>query len=377
MRLYSNNNIDVSNEDAMASVICARPFRYIDILPDGEVFPCTAHFTNYSFGNVFKDSFDEVWNGEKAREFRRSIINGTYKYCKRQFCLIACNQNSTDDFDFYPKEGVKCNQFSEISPLPKTVKFSHDFQCNVRCVMCRDKQIYNAPEIVEKLDEKINTVFCPICQNATSVILNGCGEALASKHMRNLIKAIAIKYPRIKFHLLTNGLLVDKENLEELKIIDKIRNITFSLHAANKKTYEKIVLDSDYDRLMRNIEWAHEMLKAGKFGKISISVIVSIINYKEMVDLVKLAKKNDAYINFIAHVKWDTQLGRRVKKADIFEKKHLFYNSFVKIMQNDIFSYERCIIGPHFKNMEYITFIEWMKYRIEDFKSFFTKYWRR
>ena len=51
----------------------------------------------------------------------------------------------------------------------------------------------------------------PILKQAEIVSLNGAGEALASKHGKKLIKAIAEKYPDIKFELRTNGILCCKK----------------------------------------------------------------------------------------------------------------------------------------------------------------------
>ncbi|SDK53080.1 radical SAM additional 4Fe4S-binding SPASM domain-containing protein [Maridesulfovibrio ferrireducens] len=54
---------------------------------DGEMFPCcvAAPFTpkELSYGNVFEDDFGAVWNGKKARTFRRKYkaAAGNYGYC--------------------------------------------------------------------------------------------------------------------------------------------------------------------------------------------------------------------------------------------------------------------------------------------------------
>ena len=52
------------------SKYCKHPFHTIQIQNTGEVYCCCCYWTNfYSFGNIFEKSFDEIWNGDKAKEF--------------------------------------------------------------------------------------------------------------------------------------------------------------------------------------------------------------------------------------------------------------------------------------------------------------------
>ena len=53
---------------------------------NGDVYPCCPGWlkddTNpagYDFGNFYKDKWEDVWNGEKAQEFRKSILDGSFK----------------------------------------------------------------------------------------------------------------------------------------------------------------------------------------------------------------------------------------------------------------------------------------------------------
>jgi len=50
---------------------CLSPWACAYIFPDGEVRPCLN--SSYSFGNIKNKSFKEIWNSQKALEFRRLL----------------------------------------------------------------------------------------------------------------------------------------------------------------------------------------------------------------------------------------------------------------------------------------------------------------
>ena len=50
---------------------CTRPFEWFAVLDNGDVSPCCPPWIDgYRIGNLYKQSVDEVWNGEKAQAFR-------------------------------------------------------------------------------------------------------------------------------------------------------------------------------------------------------------------------------------------------------------------------------------------------------------------
>ena len=68
---------------------------------NGDVYPCCPGWlkddTNpagYDFGNIYKDKWKDIWNGEKAQEFRKSILDGSFKYCNENLCPHLQNVHS-------------------------------------------------------------------------------------------------------------------------------------------------------------------------------------------------------------------------------------------------------------------------------------------
>ena len=348
-----NNDAEIQ---VMKKPFCTKPFTMVEIREDGNIYPCCVGWTEYPFGNFNTDSFDQIWNGERAKEFRRAILDGSYKYCKLDKCFVYANRVS------FTEEHISLNFHEAMSP-PITVDFCHDEHCNVRCVMCRDLKKHNSAQKIEDLNEKIGSIFLPMVSNAKYVTINGQGEALASRHSRLLIKSIADKYQNVKFNIRTNGLLVDEKTLADLNILDKISSVIISLHASTKKTYDRIVLDSDFSKIIKNIEWLHKLKKDGKINLISLVAVISWLNYKEIISFAKLAKRYDAEVFFLEYCRFDTKMKFQYDKMAVFKKEHPEYNKLVRILHNKFFETNNATFSPVFQNLKPISTCEWLKYR--------------
>jgi radical SAM protein with 4Fe4S-binding SPASM domain len=77
---------------------CPNPFKHADICWNGDVRPCCTDWGGkYKWGNIFEaGSFWKVWNGEKAKEFRR--IHKTPKFRKDISICTTC-QLTNCEFD--------------------------------------------------------------------------------------------------------------------------------------------------------------------------------------------------------------------------------------------------------------------------------------
>jgi wyosine [tRNA(Phe)-imidazoG37] synthetase (radical SAM superfamily) len=343
---------------------CERPFTFIEVRNDGNIYPCCIGWTEYPFGSWEIESFNDVWNGVRAKEFRRSILDGSYRFCKLKRCIRYGDKSS-----FYTQDEIR-NRFKETCSPPEIIDFCHEKVCNVRCVMCRDEHIHSNEAETERLNEKIGNFFLPMMANIRCVTINGEGEALASAHCRKLIKTIAENYPSVKFNLRSNGVLVDKNNFESLGIIDKVQDVIISLHAATKKTYNKIVLNSDFRRIIKNIEWLCSMKKTGKINNIYLIAVISFLNYREMIPFIKLAQRYNAMVTFLEYVKWDTKMGQHYDKMAVFKEWHPQYNKYVrisnKIMNNGNLRNSVSSISPLLFNLKLISTGEWLRYRIKE-----------
>lgn len=62
----------------------------------GTVFPCVAHVGNerFDYGNIYNNNFDEIWNGNRAREIRKLFCGRFLK----QNCRKACRNDEMNKY---------------------------------------------------------------------------------------------------------------------------------------------------------------------------------------------------------------------------------------------------------------------------------------
>ena len=211
-------------------IYCPNPYILAEIMPYGYVYPCSCGWIKgYSFGNIFEQSFEEIWNGEKAKEFRQKLYDNDFSLCP------GC-QNLEILAEIQDKEAKL------ISPPPERILLGLDEVCDVKCIFCRGENYKINTDLIPKgKEDKLLEILTPWLEHAKYVKTNAVGEVFASKISKDLIKNIADNFPNIKFELITNGIQCTKENIEKLNLVNRISMITVSLHAMKESTYNKIV----------------------------------------------------------------------------------------------------------------------------------------
>lgn len=326
--------------------VCYDGFSNIEINTRGDILPCCPDWHNhYEFGNIYKQSFESIINSEKAKQFRKSIFDGTYKYCNRDICMSTSVKKD--------KFLENCNEQGESNGIIDIIRFAHDRTCNIKCITCRNDYI-NVSDKTEKLNALINSHFIPMLKGAKIVHLNTNGEVFASSHCKKLISEIIENYPNIKFNITSNGILFNEENCKKLKIEKRINNISISIPAATNKTYNKItgsIGRKNFIQLHKNLKYLIELKNKKEVNELSLIFVVNYYNYKEMIKFAKIPiiRKNKIKIYFWEYRPWDTSdLSKEYDKMAVWEKENKNYKKFCKIINNKIFKSENIFIPEIF-----------------------------
>lgn len=86
--IYSKEEIDIFYKQPLKFLPnhrkCVSAWHTAEIAVDGRVFPTSRCF-NIKLGNIYEESFRDIWNGKRMREFRRDLINsrGAFPACSR------------------------------------------------------------------------------------------------------------------------------------------------------------------------------------------------------------------------------------------------------------------------------------------------------
>lgn len=75
---------------------CSLPYEELVICANGDVTPCALDIRNsFVMGNIFKDDFRMIWNGEKYRDFRKTVNHDINSI---NICVDCCKKNNPDFF---------------------------------------------------------------------------------------------------------------------------------------------------------------------------------------------------------------------------------------------------------------------------------------
>ena len=163
---------------------CRVPFEQLQFFSDGNVYACCPSLVDkYSFGNTFDNTFDELWNGEKATAFRESVLDGSFRFCNLNSCLTLQNLKYDVRFNYDKDEPLT------PSESPKMLHFNIDDNCNAKCVMCRDKNELK-PHFVKQYQEFFDKELPKMLKNAENIYLNGAGELFVSNLCKDIVKSL-------------------------------------------------------------------------------------------------------------------------------------------------------------------------------------------
>lgn len=320
-------------------IICANPFDVIEIHPDGAAYVCCPNWTNnYSIGNIFEDSFDNIWNSQKAKDIREKML-------KRDFSLCRCNT-------CFQRLKFNYGKYKIFSKNPECVKFCYDGTCNYSCITCRDNIYCEGRKINNRIGNgSMDAYFLQMLKGVKRVSFSGDGEPFVSRHYRSLIHSISDTYPNIKFDIHTNGSLCNEENCKELGILNKMSTVEVSIHASTPETYKKITRVGDFDNVMKNLKWLSKLKKEKIIKQLKLFFVVHKLNYQEMPEFAKLAHSLGAMVAFWGYRDWGTEFCKKYDEMAIFEETHPEFEKFREIISQDIFKSSNCDLEPKFKKI--------------------------
>ena len=307
----------------MTQKICLKPFNNLEIDIQGNVYTCCPCYIDYhNIGNIFDEnvkSIDDIWYSEKAKILREKILNGDYSLCNSEICRESAFVEKDDTYTTMPD-------------LPETVTLSYDKVCNIQCITCRNEIIKKDAEN-EKINEKLDSIILPLLKNTKNLTISGGGEALFSEHSRQLIKKLTKTNETIKFVIYTNGILFNRQNIEILGLKRRIESVFVSMHAFHKEIYDKIMIGSNLDTVMKNLEYISELKKQKEINQAIINCVISDMNYGEIPYMIDLAKRLDIVISFSIYTPWGADLDKKYDELSVWVPTHKNYSDFVNVIQ--------------------------------------------
>ncbi len=352
------NPVDFNASFKAYDKFCYAPFSSLYFAHEGKVFACCEN-REHQLGTYPANSIAEIWNGDSANQLRKYISeNNLWHGCK------GC------DFDLKSRNfgGVKAKAFDNArlkqreSGYPAMLEFELENTCNLECVMCtgifsssiRKNREHLPPipapydaEFVKQLEE-----FIPPLSLANFF----GGEPFLVEIYYSIWEKMAELNPGINVWVTTNGTILNNRVKD---LLGRIRfNLTLSIDSIQKETYEKIRVNSVFERMMENFRYFHEYTKSIN-ADFTVNTCPMTLNWQELPDIVKWANIEGITLNIIA-VRYPENLSLGSFPAEKLREIVTHYRS-VHLPTPDSLSKKN-----KQKFEDYVRYVEqWLNYKIE------------
>lgn len=315
---------------------CPKPFDFFEVDVHGDVWVCCQDWLNRPIGNLYRQSFDEVWNSEAAQEIRRSILDGSYRFCNHATCpaLVAGTLPLVAEVRHWEHRHAIATGQTRMHRGPLTLNLGYDNTCNLACKSCRLEIIGLKGEKYEAARRLGDIIVAEGFPNARQVIITGHGDAFGSRLFREMLRTLdASRYPRLKIDLMTNGLLLTPEAWDEIRSSHPaIRSVSVSIDAATPATY-RTNRGGDFERLLRNLAFMRDLRRSEAIIWFEISFVVQRNNYREMEAFARLGADLECdSVLFQQLIRWDTYTDAEFRDAAIHFPSHPEHTAFLEAL---------------------------------------------
>ncbi len=320
-----------------AGRFCRSPFENIETSVNGDVHFCCPAWLPVPIGNLMDDNADAVWNSPAAREVRRSIHDGDFKYCSRTHCphLSSDGLPAADTVENRDLRPLIEARETNMARRPRKIVLAHDRSCNLSCPSCRTSVILARKDEQKRLNAMADAVILPLARDADRLHVTASGDPFASAHFRYVLKKITRDvFPSLRLDIQTNGLLFDEQAWTDLDLSGKIDKVSVSIDAATEKTYEIVRRGGDFGRLLRNLDFLARMRREGEFKIFRLDFVVQAVNFREMPVLVELARGYGFdSVKFQMIRNWNTFTPEEFAVNDIGSPEHPDHEEFLAVLR--------------------------------------------
>lgn len=249
---------------------------------NGNLCTCCMSYSSV-YGNLFENTFEELWYSKRAKISRLALENRTYCFCDQDRCPYLCGARKrirddevrTDAYKYIPKQ------------YPDSIAPEIDRSCNLRCVSCRNEVFVDNSTFrniyAEMILEKI--VNLPV-----RLILNTVGEPFASKNCLKVINDERTQ-KRKTLSIYSNGTLLFPNVMDELLEKYETLELAISVDAATKETYEKIRRNGKFDVLLQNLDYMGKLKKNNKITWFQLNFVLETENISEMEMFIRMGER--------------------------------------------------------------------------------------
>lgn len=319
-----------------SKVFCMAPWVSINNNPNGDILPCCV-YRGEPMGNLYKESIEDIWNGEKYREFRKKLLEETpTPACDR--CYKEEEWGSTSNYrrhwnELYPHQYKDLVEQStdKDGHLNKMNLYRWDFRfnnlCNLACIGCgpdyssswvdlnkkmwpnsnKESKIYSSRDKKEQFINTIKTQATVV----DNIYFAGGEPLMHAEHYEIMAELEKLgKLDKVDFMYstnLTNLYYKDQYIVDYWNKIKKCK-VVVSLDEVDADRLYYIRYPSDRDQIINNIKIIRNTLDTIQ-KHWSITPTWNILNTHRMKDIINYFRINDILpAAFYRGVSWEIDI---------------------------------------------------------------------
>lgn len=276
----------------------------------------------------------EFWKGDDWREFRKSVTDGTFRYCQKNQCanIVAGWLPKKADYKDGWMGEILDGDLSVIPPIEE-LHFSYDGHCNLKCPSCRTEIQTNTREQNENLDIMYEKNLKPYMEKARHLTLSGCGEAMISPHSKKVLQSFSKESnPDLVVELRTNATTVNPKSWEALGTgKDVIRHITVSIDASTKESFEKVRYPAKWEIVLKNLKFIQFLRNSGAIDMFEFHVVIQSENINQLLDIAKMAINYDAdAVTYSRLINWREMSEEEYHEVNPFWYDHPLHDNLMR-----------------------------------------------
>lgn len=313
--------------------ICQRGYEMVQVCRDnGTVRPC-GWVSVTDIGNLSENSMEEIMHGEKAEDFRQSLLDGSFRYCDPDSCPFLANNKLQEV------------EYQGVPDYPKEIYLAYDHTCNYNCTSCRKGDNLLFGKTQNRDFEKIEKEIQKFINKVSTISANGLGELFATPSIMKVLADWKPECENPSVILETNGSLFNKENWKKIENLGQYYlDVIVTVMSFEDAAY-KLLSGVNYDttKIVENLSFISELRQKGIINHFEIATVFQERNFRTLPEFAR--RSIEEFKADRVRLRPFFQLGADTPENewfyDIRNEYHPYYKEFEEIMKDPIFNHPK------------------------------------
>lgn len=262
--------------------ICRRGLNFIQVINGrGDVRIC-GWMKDCIIGNLFENTFEEIYHGEKANRIRERLVSGDFSNCPVEGCHLMAN-------------GIVKQNELEIDVIPEypdELWLAYEGICNYKCTCCssyshmREEMGKDYGEKYDIIGEKLK----PVLPHVKKISANGRAELFCSTRTMKILNEWEPLAPpdEVSVTLETNGSLFDEEHWRKIENVGRFRlHVAITVMSFEESAYQYLSgTELPISQLESNLRFVKSLREKEIINSLEIATVVQERNFRDLPNFV-------------------------------------------------------------------------------------------